>query len=209
MAMKFVDTLFPLLDEAGDGGGGGGTGEENPGGAGNEGAGKPGAADSQNAGAGKPGAAPDKPAEDPRIKGILADLQKNVNRVRSSSDGLRTETLDTRRNAAVSWLWPASTRSPRKTSTTMRCASGFGSLPRKPLVFRKRKSKTSRPCGQKPPNCEQRQHIRGSSMPWACWMRRSVKWEALWWHPHGSTENSHSARLRPRSGEQPGILGAA
>ena len=76
MAMKFVDTLFPLLDEAGDGGGGGGTGEENPGGAGNEGAGKPGAADSQNAGAGKPGAAPDKPAEDPRIKGILADLQK-------------------------------------------------------------------------------------------------------------------------------------
>lgn len=76
MAMKFVDSLFPLLDEPGDGGGGGGTGDEKPGGADNDGAGKPGAADPLNAGAGKPGAAPDKPAEDPRIKGILADLQK-------------------------------------------------------------------------------------------------------------------------------------
>lgn len=79
MVRTIVERLmFGLCLDTPDGaGGGGGNSDGNPG-ADNNGDHKPGNDDTgaQKLPAGKSGAAPDKPAEDPRIKGFLADLQK-------------------------------------------------------------------------------------------------------------------------------------
>lgn len=79
MVKNFVERLvmLPLYDApTGDEGGGGGTDGVTPG-ADNNGAIKPGAGGTPDPNASpKPGAAPAKPAEDPRIKGLLADLKK-------------------------------------------------------------------------------------------------------------------------------------
>lgn len=73
---RLLSTPF-LLDEPGDGqGGGGDAGGGNPG-ADNNGAAKPGDGAAKPAdNAGKPGTGGSAPVEDPRIKGLLADLKK-------------------------------------------------------------------------------------------------------------------------------------
>lgn len=79
MVMRFVERILNglLLDEVVDGGGGGGTGDVKPGGDNNTDH-KPGTeTDGKPRGEGQPDAGGRKqPVEDPRIKGMLADLQK-------------------------------------------------------------------------------------------------------------------------------------
>lgn len=78
MVKNFVERLMSglLYEEPGDGGGGGGTGDGGIPVADNNGATKPGDSGTPDPNAAKPGAAPVKPAEDPRIKGLIAEIQK-------------------------------------------------------------------------------------------------------------------------------------
>lgn len=79
MVRNFVERLMSglLYETPGDGGGGGGADKGGTPGADNNGAIKPGDNGTPDPNASpKPGAAPAKPAEDPRIKGLLADLKK-------------------------------------------------------------------------------------------------------------------------------------
>lgn len=80
MIRNFVERLMNglLLDEPGDtgGGGGGGTNTDGNRAPDNNGATKPGDGNAQLTGNVKPDTGGTKPVEDPRIKGLLADLQK-------------------------------------------------------------------------------------------------------------------------------------
>lgn len=79
MVKNFVERLMSglLYEEPGDGGGGGGTGEGGTPGADNNGAIKPGDDGAKKPdNVGKPDAGGKQPVEDPRIKGLIAEVQK-------------------------------------------------------------------------------------------------------------------------------------